>query len=121
MSAMLVDEALTTTQVTTRPRWRHVPTTRGPVARPSNPVAPGGRPSVGAVPLVRACSAAPVVAHQNLQLTRRGLAVVMGLFLGVVAVAAVTLVVAFFSVPNEARVPASVSAVAVSAVGAAQG
>lgn len=107
MSAMLVDEAMTT-QVTTRPRWRHVPQTRGPVARPSNPGAPGGRPAVKAVPLVRARMSAPAVAAQSLQLTRRGLVVVMGLFLGVVAVAAVTLVVAFFSVSNDPRVPASV-------------
>ena len=87
MSAMLVDEAMTT-QVTTRPRWRHVPQTRGPVARPSNPGAPGGRPAVKAVPLVRARMSAPAVAAQSLQLTRRGLVAVMGLFLGVVAVAA---------------------------------
>lgn len=109
MSAMLVDEAIATQVTTTRPRWRHVQQTRGPVARPSNPVAPGGRPAATMVPLVRARVAAPVVVQQGLQLTRRGLAVVMGLFLGVVAVAAVTLVVAFFSVSNDPRVPAPAS------------
>ena len=93
MSALVVDEAVTTRSSSiqsspTRPRWRHVPQTRGPIARPHHPVAPGGRPVIATAPLVRVRTPAPsVVAQPGLQLTRRGLAVVMGVFLGMVAAA----------------------------------
>ncbi|MBK8446392.1 MAG: hypothetical protein IPL41_06830 [Micropruina sp.] len=119
MSALVVDEAVTTRSSSiqsspTRPRWRHVPQTRGPIARPHHPVAPGGRPVIATAPLVRVRTPAPsVVAQPGLQLTRRGLAVVMGVFLGMVAAATVTLVVGFFSVSDLPVTPAPVSVTSV--------
>lgn len=105
MSALLIEQA-PVTPAPTRPRWRHVPQTRGPVARPSHPSAPGGRPTVTAAPLVRA--AAPIaVTSAGWTLTRRGLIMVMALFLTVVAAATVTLIGAFLAVPDVPAPPAS--------------
>ena len=105
MSAMLVETARTdepaTARVSTPPRWRHVPQTRGPVARPAHPAGPGGRPSAPpAAPLVRVARRVAAPIAQGVQLTRRGPIVVMGLFLGVVAAATITAVAAFVSVSN---------------------
>lgn len=111
MSAVLVEE-MVITPTTTRPRWRHVPQARGPVARPNHPGAPGGRPLTAAAPLVRARVSAPVAiaVGQGLQLTRRGLALVMTVFLGAVAAGVVTLVAGFLAVPNEPAVPVAPAA-----------
>ncbi len=106
MSAVVVEE-MVITPTTARPRWRHVPQRRGPIARPSHPATPVGRPAAPIAPLVRARVSAPVaiaVGH-GLQLTRRGLAVVMTVFLGAVAAGVFTLVAGFIAVPNEAAVP----------------
>lgn len=119
MSALVVDEAVTTRSSTVqsspvRPRWRHVPQTRGPLARPRHPEAPGRRPLITPVPLHPTRPLAPsAVAPAGLQLTRRGLALVIGVFLGMVAAATVTLVVGFFSVSNAPLTPAPVSATSV--------
>ena len=100
MSTLAIAEVATRPTVT-RPRWQHVPSTRGPVARPHHPGAPGGRPAVLPAPLVRAAAPARVVVGEGLTLTRRGLAVAVTLFLGVAAAAALTLVTSFFGVSNE--------------------
>ncbi|MFT4295494.1 MAG: hypothetical protein QM582_08785 [Micropruina sp.] len=115
MSAVLVEETMVTPTVT-RPRWRHVAQTRGPIARPNHPATPGGRPAVAVAPLVRAQAPAPVpvVVGQGLQLTRRGLAVVMTVFLGAVAAGVLTLVAGFLAVPNEPAVPQAPAVVAAS-------
>ena len=99
MTATLTQQQVNT-PVTSRPRWRHVPQVRGPIARPSHPGAPGGRPTAGAAPLVRT-HRPPVVAQPTWQLTRRGLKVAMALFLGMLTLATVTLVTAFFTVSND--------------------
>lgn len=108
MSAVLVEE-MVITPTTTRPRWRHVPQTRGPVARPNHPGSPGGRPVAPVAPWVRARAraSAPMAAAMGggLQLTRRGLAVVMTLFLGVVTAGVLTLVGGFLAVSNAPAVP----------------
>lgn len=111
MSAVLVEE-LVGAPATTRPRWRHVPQVRGPIARPSHPGAPGGRPATAAAPLVRSRAfekPAPepiaIALGQGLQLTRRGLAVAVTLFLGVVAAGVLTLVGGFLAVSNAPVVP----------------
>lgn len=110
MSAVLMEE-LVEAPALTRPRWRHVPQVRGPIARPNHPGVPGGRPAVAGAPLVRARTprVAPepiaIAVGQGLQLTRRGLAVAVTLFLGVVTAAALTLVVGFLSIPNAPAVP----------------
>lgn len=112
MSAVLVEE-LAGTPVATRPRWRHVPQVRGPLARPSHPGAPGGRPAVAAGPLVRGRVSEPkpapepiaIALAEGLQLTRRGLAVAVTLFLGVVAAGVLTLVAGFLAVSNAPVVP----------------
>ncbi len=106
MSAVLVEE-MVITPTTARPRWRHVPQGRGPIARPSHPGTPGGRPAAATAPLVRARVAEPVAiaVGQGLQLTRRGLAVVMTVFLGAVAAGVLTLVAGFLAVPNEPAGP----------------
>jgi hypothetical protein len=106
MSAMLIetvrDDELAAPRVGSAPRWRHVPQTRGPVARPMHPAAPGGRPSAApAAPLVRVARPVAAPASQGWQLTRRGLAVVMTLFLGMVAAATITAVAAFVTISNE--------------------
>ena len=113
MSAVLVEE-MVITPTTTRPRWRHVPQTRGPVARPNHPGTPGGRPVMAAAPLVRARASAPVAiaVGQGLQLTRRGLAVVIAVFLGAVAAGVVTLVAGFLAIPNVPAVPQAPAAIA---------
>lgn len=92
-----------------RPRWHHVPRApqgRGPVARQSHPAAPGGRPVQLVPPQVR--TRTQPVTDSSWQLTRRGLALAMTVFLGSVAAATITLVGAFFSVPNEPAQPAPV-------------
>ncbi len=108
MSAVVVEE-MVITPTTARPRWRHVPQTRAPIARPNHPGAPGGRPAGGVAPLVRARVSEPgaIAVGQGLQLTRRGLAVVMTVFLGAVAAGVFTLVAGFMAVPNEAGLPQS--------------
>lgn len=117
MSAVLVDEMVNTavpTPVTTRPRWRHVPQPRGPIARPQHPATSGGRPLGPAAPLVRRVVAAePIVeVAPGWQLTRRGLAVAMAVFLTVVAAGLVTLVAGFLAVSNApVQVPAPISVV----------
>ncbi|MFT3831801.1 MAG: hypothetical protein QM711_00555 [Micropruina sp.] len=113
MSAMLVEEMVVASP-SVRPRWRHVPQTRGPVARPSHPASPVGRPAVAAAPpLVRARVSAPVEIRlgQGLQLTRRGLAVVMAVFLGAVAAGVLTLLGGFLAVSNDPGVPQSPSVI----------
>ncbi|MCW3157866.1 hypothetical protein [Micropruina sonneratiae] len=119
MSAMLVDETVQTAAVnpaTTRPRWRHVPRQRGPIARPQHPATSGSRPLGPAAPLIRRATPAaaePVVeVAPGWRLTRRGLAVVMAVFLSVVAAGVVTLVAGFLAVSNE-PVQAPAAAVAV--------
>lgn len=107
MSATLVEEMVVAVP-SVRPRWRHVPQQRGPVARPSHPASPAGRPAVAAAPpLVRARVSAPVeiALGQGLQLTRRGLAVVMTVFLGVVAAGVLTLLGGFLAISNDPSVP----------------
>lgn len=108
MSAALVEE-MVITPTTARPRWRHVPQRRGPIARPNHPGTPAGKPSAAIAPVLRARVSEPVaiaVGH-GLQLTRRGLAVVMTVFLGAVAAGVLTLVAGFMAVPNEAAVPSA--------------
>ena len=113
MSAMLIEQQVST-PVTTRPRWRHVPQPLGPIARPlSHPGAPGGRPMMAPVPLVRTYAAAPVNGS-TWQLTRRGLKVAVALFLGTVALATLTLIGAFFGVSNDPVQPGGVPAAAIS-------
>ncbi len=112
MSAMLVEQQVTT-PVTSRPRWRHVPQARGPVARPSHPGAPGGRPMNIVMPLVHVRPASAVV-QPTWQLTRRGLKAVMALFLGMVALATITLIGAFFTVSNDPFQPATGAAAVIS-------
>jgi hypothetical protein len=106
MSAVLVEE-MAITPAATRPRWRHVPQSRGPIARPNHPGAPGGRPVGAAAPLVRARVPAPVViaVGHGLQLTRRGLAVVVSVFLGAVAAGVLTLAAGFLAISNEPVAP----------------
>ncbi len=101
MSALTIDETVGSRLTPTRPKWHHVPQTRGPLARPTHPGAPGGRPVTSSGPWVRTRPVVwqPAVQH-GLQLTRRGLALAVGLFLGMVAAATITLVVGFFSVSN---------------------
>lgn len=113
MSAMLIEQQVST-PVTTRPRWRHVPQPLGPIARPLNrPGAPGGRPTMAPVPLVRAHPAEPMI-ESTWQLTRRGLKVAVALFLGTVALATLTLIGAFFGVSNDPVQPGGVPAAAIS-------
>ncbi|MFT4218761.1 MAG: hypothetical protein QM619_16490 [Micropruina sp.] len=112
MSLVLVEE-MTIAPAAARPRWRHVPQARGPIARPNHPATPGGRPTVAVAPAVRAQQPAPVAVAvgQGLQLTRRGLAVVMTVFLGAVAAGVLTLVAGFLAVSNEPVVPPVAAAV----------
>jgi len=104
MSAVLVQE-LSTNPTQSRPRWRHVPQTRGPVARPHHPVAPAGRPTTVVAPMVRTRPSVGVELGHGLQLTRRGLAIAVALFIGVATAAAITVVTAFLSVSNDPVVP----------------
>ncbi|MFT3861319.1 hypothetical protein [Micropruina sp.] len=69
-----------------------------------------------AAPLVRVVRSAAPVAGRGLQLTRRGLVVVMALFLTTVAAATITAVGAFLSVSNS-----PVDAGQGSAIGVARG
>lgn len=105
MSAMLVEQQVTT-PVTSRPRWRHVPQPRGPIARQNHPGSPGGRPLSAPVPMIRTYSV-QAVAQPTWQLTRRGLKVAIALFVGVFALATITLVGAFFSVSNDPIQPSN--------------
>jgi len=104
MSAVLVQE-LVTDPAQTRPRWRHVPHTRGPVARPYHPVAPARRPATVVAPIVRSRPSVGAEIGRGLQLTRRGLCLAVTLFLGVVVAAVVTVVTAFLSVSNAPVAP----------------
>jgi hypothetical protein len=105
MSAMLVEQQVTT-PVTSRPRWRHVPQPRGPIARQNHPGSPGGRPVSAPVPMIRTC-AAPAVVQPTWQLTRRGLKAAIALFVGMFALATITLAGAFFSVSNDPIEPST--------------
>lgn len=110
MSALLVDDLVVAAPTRPQPsRWRHVE--RAPQARPQSPRRPGGRPDGVAAPQLRQAPVRPVVmpARDSWQLTDRGLAVVMVLFLTVVVVAAVVLVGAFFSV-SDAPIPTAATA-----------
>ncbi len=97
MSALLVDELYAPLS----PRqgaegWRHVE--RPQQARPhlaAVPVAEPGRPRPAAPTRQGAAGAAP------LRLTDRGIAVILGFLLALVAAAAVVLVVGFLGVSNE--------------------
>lgn len=108
MSALLVDDLVVTVPGRPQPgRWRHVDS--GPQARPRVVVLPGGRPEGVAAPQVRPAprthSTRPAAtASDSWQLTDRGIAVAVVLFLAVVAVAAVVLVGAFLSV-SDAPIP----------------
>lgn len=110
MSALPVDDLVV--RVPTGPqstRWRHVES--GPQSRPQLVGLPGGRPQGVAAPRLRPASVSrplprPTATRDSWQLTDRGIAVVVVLFLTVVAVAAVVLVGAFLSV-SDAPVPAS--------------
>jgi hypothetical protein len=104
MSAVLVQE-LVANPTQTRPRWRHVPQTRGPVARPYHPLAPAGRPAMVLAPIVRSGPSVGVEIGQGLQLTRRGLSMAVTLFLAVVVAAVATVVTAFLSVSNDPMTP----------------
>lgn len=104
MSALLVDELivpLPTKRLRTQPPaggWRHVE--RDPRARPHL----AARPAQAPAQALYAGQPAP------LRLTDRGLAVVVGFFLALVAIAAVVLVTSFLGVSNEptpARAPVS--------------
>jgi hypothetical protein len=114
MSTLTVEDLLltgvATPAVTRARRWRHVSKPRGPIARPMHPIAPGGRPLGVGAPRV-AAQPRVAVAEGSLQLTRRGLAVVVGLFLTVCVVAMVVLVAGFLAVPNDPVVPTGVGGV----------
>ena len=112
MSALLIDDLVITAPTRPQPaRWRHVE--RGPQARPQRAGSPGGRPEGVTAPQLRSAPATrPGVrpsarpASDAWQLTDRGIAVAVLLFLSVVAVSAVVLVGAFLSV-SDAPVPAA--------------
>lgn len=106
MSALLVDDLVV--PVPTRPqpsRWRHV--RRGPQARPERAGQPGGRPEGVVAPQLGSAAVRTPVARASAttlsgswQLTDRGIAAVVILFLAVVAVSAAVLVGAFLSVSD---------------------
>lgn len=109
MSALLVDDLVIAAPSRKRSQWQHVRPTAHlarvvqlPIVEESlqlAPVAPVVEP-VGA-PRPRSATAPIGISVGDWQLTARGLAAVMALFLGVVAVAAVVLISSFFAVSNE--------------------
>ena len=106
MSALLVDEMVVQAPSRQQPRrWRHV--NRGPEGRPNLVALPGGRPAGVAAPELRSARVAPAprttqaAAVAPLQLTDRGIAVIVVLFLALVATAVVVLVSGFLAVSND--------------------
>lgn len=77
---------------------------RSPVGKPTECPAPGGRPRGVRPPVVRA-HPVPARTEQGLSLTPRGLAVVVTVFLVLMATSAAVLVGGFLSVSNEPPVP----------------
>lgn len=110
MSALLVDDLAITTVGRARPqRWQHVRHSAPAAAVVQLPLPEA--PAV-AVPERSAAATLPVgVSLGSWQLTARGLAVLMGLFVAVVAVAAIVLVGGFLAVSNAPIVDVAPAAV----------
>ena len=96
---------------------------RGPIARPQRLDAPGGRPAQPMAPALdrpvslRARSSVRVAGPQPaLQLTDRGLALVIGTFVALAVAAVVVVMVQFFQVSNAPLTQDAVSGVAVAAL-----
>lgn len=120
MAAVLVDFPLAQALAPSTPRrWVHVDAPQpgrtrpaAPTGRPAGPARPGGRPQGVGAPATGPGASRPAEvdaavrqprsqAAAPLQLTRRGLAVVMGGFAVLMLTAVVVLVTAFLAVPNE--------------------
>ncbi|MEA5119236.1 MAG: hypothetical protein VB036_16685 [Propionicimonas sp.] len=118
MAAVLVDFPLAQAPAPGAPRrWVHLDAPRqartrpaAPAVRPTAPARPGGRPQGVGAPSANPGGVASVSggtapgrvpATAPLQLTRRGLAVVMGGFAVLMLTALVVMVTTFLAVPNE--------------------
>lgn len=100
---------------------------RGPIAHPQRLDAPGGRPAQPMAPAIdrpvslRARSSVRVADRQPaLQLTDRGLALVLGTFLALAMTAVVVVMVQFFQVSNAPLAQDAPSGVAVAALDGAR-
>lgn len=121
MNALLVDLANPMVAGVAERQWTHVDRTRsrlprsrqvarGCAGRAGVRSAPTGRPCGVAAPTLRARSRVAGAAASSLQLTRRGLAVIVSAFLLLMAVSVVVLVASFLSVSNDP--PATTAAAA---------
>lgn len=98
MSALLVDDLVITTARHPQPRrWRHVRGSGSDAQVVQFPLAPEAPVEAGR----SAAATRPIgISLGSWQLTARGLAVLMGLFVTVVAIAAIVLVGGFLAVSN---------------------
>ncbi|MFZ1410926.1 MAG: hypothetical protein WAS07_05690 [Micropruina sp.] len=106
MSAMTIDQITRTAPVLPRPARGQIRSLRSPVLVSLPSTVPMDRP-------VEAVSRTPgAVADGSLQLTRRGLAVIISIFLAICVTSLTIVVAAFLAIPNQpvSGIPSGVDA-----------